>query len=89
VDWYYCWYIGIIIISTPDYEAYKNKKMVDLSSYLMILVANGMFLWVIYGVVRSDPVIIGTNATGFALNTTLLIMKLKFDKLQSNTIKTS
>jgi MtN3 and saliva related transmembrane protein len=70
-------------------KAYKTKKMVDVSSYLMILIASGMFLWVVYGVIRSDPVISGTNATGFALNITLLIMKLKFDKLQSSTIKTS
>lgn len=70
-------------------KAYKTKKMVDVSSYLMILIASGMFLWVVYGIIRSDPVIIGTNATGFALNITLLIMKLKFDKLQSSTIKTS
>jgi MtN3 and saliva related transmembrane protein len=60
-------------------KAYKTKKMVDVSNYLMILIANGMFLWVVYGVIRSDPVIMGTNATGFALNITLLIMKLKFD----------
>ena len=70
-------------------KAYKTKKMVDVSSYLMILIASGMFLWVVYGVIRSDPVIIGTNATGFGLNITLLLMKLKFDKLQISTIKTS
>ena len=70
-------------------KAYKTKKMVDVSSYLMILIATGMFLWVVYGAIRSDPVIIGTNDTGFALNITLLIMKIKFDKLQSSTIKTS
>jgi MtN3 and saliva related transmembrane protein len=70
-------------------KAYKTKKMVDVSSYLMILIASGMFLWVVYGIIRSDPVIIGTNATGFALNIILLIMKLKFDKLQRSTIKTS
>jgi MtN3 and saliva related transmembrane protein len=70
-------------------KAYKTKKMFDVSSYLMTLIAGGMFLWVIYGIIKSDPVIIGTNATGFALNVTLLIMKLKYDKLQSTTIKTS
>jgi MtN3 and saliva related transmembrane protein len=70
-------------------KAYKTKKMFDVSSYLMTLIAGGMFLWVVYGVIKSDPVIIGTNATGFALNVTLLIMKLKYDKLQSTTIKTS
>jgi MtN3 and saliva related transmembrane protein len=70
-------------------KAYKTKKMFDVSVHLMILIASGMFLWVVYGVIRSDPIIIGTNATGFALNITLLIMKLKYDKLQSSTIKTS
>jgi MtN3 and saliva related transmembrane protein len=63
-------------------KAYKTKKMLDLSPYLMILIASGMFLWVIYGFIRSEPVIIGTNATGFALNITLLIMKLRYDKMQ-------
>jgi MtN3 and saliva related transmembrane protein len=66
-------------------KAFKTKKMVDVSSYLMIHIARGMFLGVVYGVIRSVPVIIGTNATGFALNVTLLIMKLKYDKLQSST----
>ena len=70
-------------------KAYKTKKMFDVSIHLMILIASGMFLWVVYGIIRSDPVIIGTNATGFALNVTLLIMKLKYDKLQSRAIKTS
>jgi MtN3 and saliva related transmembrane protein len=61
-------------------KAYKTKKMFDLSPHLMILIASGMFLWVIYGFIRSDPVIIGTNAAGFALNITLLVMKLRYDK---------
>lgn len=83
---------GILVLSSfvPQLmKAYRTKKMFDVSSYLMILIASGMLLWVVYGVIRSDPVIIGTNATGFALNITLLIMKLKFDKVQSSTIKTS
>jgi MtN3 and saliva related transmembrane protein len=63
-------------------KAYKTKKMLDLSPHLMILIANGMFLWVIYGFIRSEPVIIGTNVAGFALNITLLIMKLRYDKMQ-------
>jgi MtN3 and saliva related transmembrane protein len=83
---------GILVLSSfiPQLvKAYKTKKMFDVSSYLMILIANGMFLWVVYGIIRSDPVIIGTNATGFALNVSLLIMKLRYDKLQSSTVKTT
>ena len=56
--------------------------MFDLSPRLMILIASGVFLWVIYGIIRSDPVIMGTNAAGFALNITLLVMKLRYDKMQ-------
>jgi uncharacterized protein with PQ loop repeat len=52
----------------------------------MILIASGMFLWVIYGLIRSDPVIIGTNASRFALNITLLVMKLRYDKRDDSTI---
>jgi hypothetical protein len=39
--------------------------MLDVSIHLMILVASDMSLWVIYGFIRSDPVIIGANITGF------------------------
>jgi len=83
---------GILVLSSfiPQLiKAYKTKKMSNVSIHLMSLIATGMFLWVIYGFIRSDPVIIGTNATGFALNITLLVMKLRYDKLQSTTVKTS
>jgi MtN3 and saliva related transmembrane protein len=55
--------------------------MLDVSIYLMALIASGMFLWVIYGIIRRDPVIIDTNAAGFILNIILMILKLKYDKL--------
>ena len=68
-------------------KVYKTKKMFDVSAHLMILIASGMFLWVIYGFIRSDPVIIGTNATGFALNITLLAMNL--DMIRCKVIRKS
>jgi MtN3 and saliva related transmembrane protein len=81
---------GILVLSSfiPQLiKAYKTKKMSDVSIHLMILIASGMFLWVIYGLIRSDPVIIGTNATGFALNITLLVMKLRYDKRHRSTVR--
>ncbi|MPZ08347.1 MAG: hypothetical protein GEU26_18360 [Nitrososphaeraceae archaeon] len=81
---------GILVLSSfiPQImKAYKTKKMSDVSINLMILIASGMFLWVIYGFIRSDPVIIGTNATGFALNVSLLVMKLRYDEMQSRTAR--
>ena len=76
---------GILVLSSfiPQIiKAYKTKKMFDVSAHLMSLIASGMFLWVIYGFIRSDPVIIGTNAAGFALNIILLVMKLRYDRMQ-------
>jgi MtN3 and saliva related transmembrane protein len=81
---------GILVLSSfiPQLiKAYKTKKMSDVSIHLLILIASGMFLWVIYGLIRSDPVIIGTNATGFALNITLLVMKLRYDKMHRSTVR--
>jgi MtN3 and saliva related transmembrane protein len=82
---------GILVLSSfiPQLmKGYKTKKMSDVSIHLMSLIASGMFLWVIYGLIRSDPVIIGTNATGFALNVSLLVMKLRYDKMQNSAVKT-
>ncbi len=75
---------GILVLSSfiPQlHKAYKTKRMLDVSIYLMALIASGMFLWVIYGIIRRDPIIIGTNAAGFILNIILMILKLKYDKL--------
>lgn len=53
--------------------------MEDLVAWADIIgiVAGTLGLWVVYVLIRSDPVIIGTNATGFALNVTLLTMKIR------------
>jgi MtN3 and saliva related transmembrane protein len=77
---------GILVLSSfiPQLmKAYKTKKMSDVSIHLMSLIASGMFLWVIYGLIRSDPVIIGNIAAGLALNISLLVMKLRYDKIQN------
>jgi len=75
---------GILVLSSfiPQlHKAYKTKRMLDVSIYLMALIASGMFLWIIYGIIRRDPVIIGMNAAGFILNIILMILKLKYDRL--------
>jgi MtN3 and saliva related transmembrane protein len=75
---------GILVMSSsiPQIiKSYKTKKMSDLTIYLMSLIASGLFLWIIYGLIRSDLVIIGTNAAGLCLNVTLLAMKLRYDRI--------
>jgi MtN3 and saliva related transmembrane protein len=81
---------GILVMSSsiPQImKSYKTKKMSDVSIYLMSLIASGLFLWIIYGFIRFDPIIMGTNSAGLGLNITLLIMKIKYDKMQSSKVR--
>ena len=83
---------GLLVLSSfiPQLlKAYKTKRMTDVSIHLMLLISSGMFLWVVYGLIRADPVIVGTNASGFILNIILVILKLRYDELQSSTVETS
>jgi MtN3 and saliva related transmembrane protein len=61
-------------------EAYRTKSMHDISRYLMSFFATGTVLWMLYGVFKSDFVIIGANATASAFNIILLYMKFAYGK---------
>jgi MtN3 and saliva related transmembrane protein len=59
-------------------RAYKTKSMEDVSPYLMSIFGAGTLLWMIYGVYRSDIVIIAANATATGLNVILLYFKFHY-----------
>jgi MtN3 and saliva related transmembrane protein len=61
-------------------KAYRTKSMHDVSRYLMSFFATGTVLWMVYGVFKSDLVIIGANATASAFNIILLYMKFAYGK---------
>ena len=46
--------------------------MKDVSRYLMILFATGSILWIIYGILHNDLVIVGANATAATFNLILI-----------------
>ena len=73
---------GIIILAgwVPQIiKGYRTKMLKDVSKYLMILIAVGAFLWILYGVEKDDPYIIGVNIAAIALTMTVLIMKLRYE----------
>ena len=53
-------------------KAYHTRRMQDVSRYLMILFTTGSILWIIYGILHEDLVIIGANATAATFNLILL-----------------
>jgi MtN3 and saliva related transmembrane protein len=58
----------------------KNKKMDDVSVWLIMALIVGLSLWVTYGIVKSDIVIAGGNSVGLSLNVVLLLIKFKYSR---------
>ena len=74
---------GVLILSgwVPQIiKGYKTKKLDDVSKYLMIFVAGGAFLWILYGIEKDDPFIIGVNVAAIALTMIVLSLKYKYKK---------
>ena len=53
-------------------KAYHTRRMKDVSRYLMILFSAGSILWIIYGIIHEDLVIVGANVTAAVFNLVLL-----------------
>jgi MtN3 and saliva related transmembrane protein len=75
---------GVLILTgwiEQIYKGYKTKRLKDISKFLMIFIAAGSILWLIYGIIVSDVFIIGTNAAGIILMIIVFTMKKRYDKL--------
>ena len=73
---------GILILMgwvEQIYKGYKTKRLKDVSRFLMIFIAAGSILWLIYGIIVDDIFIIGTNMSGLILMIIVLGMKKRYD----------
>ena len=59
-------------------KSLRTKKTDDVSKWLIISLITGLSLWVLYGVMKGDIIIVGANSIGVSLNVFLLILKLKY-----------
>ena len=68
-------------------QGYKTKKLDDVSKYLLISIFAGAVLWLVYGIEVDDIYIMGVNFAAMFLTMTVLIMKLKYEKLSESVRK--
>ena len=61
-------------------KGYRTKKLDDVSAYLMILIAAGGVLWLVYGFEINDLYIIGVNVGIIILTMITLSLKIKYKK---------
>ena len=65
-------------------KGYRTKKLDDVSKYLMMFVSIGAFLWLIYGIEKNDPYIVGVNIAAIVLTMIVLSMKFRYKKIHQN-----
>lgn len=60
------------------YKGYKTKKLNDVSYYMPAVLAFGMTLWLIYGIILNAFAVIVANIFGITFSILLIIMKKKY-----------
>lgn len=69
--------LSAISMAPQVLKVYRTKKTGDLSLWAFSVLASGLFLWLIYGIlIRAMPVIIG-NAVGFSFSMYIVMMKIR------------
>jgi MtN3 and saliva related transmembrane protein len=61
-------------------KALKTKDTDDVSIRFLIVLIVGLSLWVVYGIGRTDIVIVIGNSIGASLNIWMLILKIKYSR---------
>lgn len=56
----------------------KEKSAKDVSLNMFLIAAANQILWIVYGVLRGDKVIILTNVFILVLSLTMIFLKLKY-----------
>jgi MtN3 and saliva related transmembrane protein len=59
-------------------KGFKTKSLHDVSSWMPLILAAGMSLWLAYGVLRNDIAIIAANTFGIGCNVLLILLKKRY-----------
>ncbi len=58
----------------------KDKEAESISLLMLLILFIGIGLWIYYGALKNDLIIIISNACSFLINTTLAIFSIKYKK---------
>lgn len=60
-------------------KSWKEKSVKDISLYMYIILCVGILLWLIYGLLIHDYVVIIANGVSLMINVFILALKIKYD----------
>ena len=58
----------------------KEKKADDISAIMLLVLLTGLGLWVLYGFLKKDWILIIANSFSFLLNLVISILKVVYKK---------
>lgn len=64
-------------------KTYKEKSARDVSLNMFLIAAINEVMWIVYGVLRDDMVIILTNAVVLVMSLTMIFFKLRYGRAKS------
>jgi MtN3 and saliva related transmembrane protein len=77
--------VGIIAAALTSFafvpqvrKMWRNRSAKDVSNVTMIQLMIGCSLWLVYGISRHDPVIIGANFVGIAILMAGLVLYYRY-----------
>ena len=59
-------------------KVWRTRETGDLSLFTILLLAAGLALWVLYGALKADAVLIGANAVALAIAMMLAGLKIRY-----------
>jgi MtN3 and saliva related transmembrane protein len=61
-------------------KTWKTKSAKDVSLAMFVIAFTNQILWLAFGALRADPVIIITNAVMLVMTSLMISLKLKYNK---------
>jgi len=61
-------------------KTYKEKSAKDVSLNMFVIAAINEVMWVVYGALKNDMVIVLTNVVVLIMSVTMIFFKLKYGK---------
>ena len=61
-------------------KLFKEKKAGDISVLMYCVLITGLGLWIWYGILKNDWILITSNSLSFLINSAVLILALNFKK---------
>lgn len=61
-------------------KTWKEKSAEDVSLWMFIIAATNEVMWIGYGILKNDWVIISTNTVVLVFSLTMIYLKLRYNK---------